>query len=171
MLAQDARTIIDNAAKPWATMPEFRAPPDPDGWGAWISGNRHGRELYYTLRLSLEAVLEYKCAENCSVRATRILFALKAYSMDHDGRLPATPDELVPEYLDAVPLDDYDGKPLRYDPAKRIVYSVGRNLTDDGGLTRDEACDWFGRKWETEVSEADLPPERDWPDPSWPIEF
>jgi hypothetical protein len=42
-------------------------------------------------------------------------------------------DALVPEYFDHVPADDFDGKPFRYSRAKRIVYSVERDLVDDGG--------------------------------------
>lgn len=47
--------------------------------------------------------------------------------------LPATQEALVPDYLSAVPRDPFDGQPFRYSAEKRIVYSVGENLTDDGG--------------------------------------
>ena len=40
---------------------------------------------------------------------------------------------LVPDELEAVPLDPFDGRPFRYDAKRRIVYSVGKNLVDDGG--------------------------------------
>lgn len=43
--------------------------------------------------------------------------------------------ELVPVFLDTVPIDPYDGKHIRYNPAAGIVYCVGTNLTDDGGST------------------------------------
>lgn len=33
----------------------------------------------------------------------------------------------------AVPLDPFDGKPFRYDPKRGVVYSVGKNLVDNGG--------------------------------------
>jgi len=38
--------------------------------------------------------------------------------------------------LDQVPTDDFDGQPLRYSRERKIVYSVGRNLKDDGGDDR-----------------------------------
>ncbi len=51
------------------------------------------------------------------------------------GRWPETLDELVPAYLDAVPEDPFDGKPLRYRrrPDGFTVYSIGENGRDDGG--------------------------------------
>jgi hypothetical protein len=39
----------------------------------------------------------------------------------------------VPAYLAAVPADPYDGKPFRYSAAKGVVYSVSKDLRDDGG--------------------------------------
>ncbi|MGD0091679.1 MAG: hypothetical protein ABSE73_17325, partial [Planctomycetota bacterium] len=51
------------------------------------------------------------------------------------GQLPAKLEGLVPEYIAEVPLDPYDDKPLRLvsHPAGIILYSIGPDLTDDGG--------------------------------------
>jgi hypothetical protein len=51
------------------------------------------------------------------------------------GRWPATLDELVPEYLTAVPRDPCDLQPLRLArrPDGIVIYGVGRNGQDDGG--------------------------------------
>src|SRR5439155_15048839 len=51
------------------------------------------------------------------------------------GRWPATLDELVPDYLTAVPCDPQDLKPLRLAraPDGIVVYSIGPDGTDDGG--------------------------------------
>jgi hypothetical protein len=54
-----------------------------------------------------------------------------------DGQLPETLDAPVPTYLPAVPRDVIDGQPLRYrrlNEKQFILYSVGWNATDDGGL-------------------------------------
>jgi hypothetical protein len=42
---------------------------------------------------------------------------------------------LIPEFLDKVPTDPYDGKPLRYRRLDDgvVVYSIGRDGKDDGG--------------------------------------
>ncbi len=51
------------------------------------------------------------------------------------GKLPEKLDELVPEFLPQVPIDPFDGQPLRYvvDGDGCRVYSVGENGTDEGG--------------------------------------
>jgi len=61
-----------------------------------------------------------------------------------NGKLPQSLDELVPDYLPSVPLDPFDGQPLRYviDEAGAFrVYSLGRNRTDEGGVLDDVRLD------------------------------
>ncbi len=52
------------------------------------------------------------------------------------GHWPNTLQELVPSYLSAVPLDPFDGAPLRLvrKGSAVIVYSVSNDLVDDGGV-------------------------------------
>src|SRR5262249_4671995 len=52
-----------------------------------------------------------------------------------EGRWPENLSALAPGYLQAVPLDPYDGQPLRYRQLSTgvVIYSVGPDLTDDGG--------------------------------------
>jgi hypothetical protein len=47
--------------------------------------------------------------------------------------LPESLSELVPKYLPKVPIDPFDGKPLRYSKEKGIIYCVGKDLKDSGG--------------------------------------
>ena len=47
--------------------------------------------------------------------------------------LAVTLDALVPDFLPAVPIDPWSGKPLRYDPATGTVWSLGPNGVDEGG--------------------------------------
>jgi hypothetical protein len=55
------------------------------------------------------------------------------------GRLPGRLEELVPQYLDRVPADFFDGRPIRYERLARgyVVYSVGEDGRDDAGRERD----------------------------------
>jgi hypothetical protein len=56
------------------------------------------------------------------------------------GALPESLDKLIPEYIEAIPTDPFDGEPLRMIGAKdggAILYSIGPDLKDDGGQALD----------------------------------
>jgi hypothetical protein len=63
--------------------------------------------------------------------------SIRLFEHDH-GRLPETLNELVPDYLPAVPLDllAKSREPLRYcrDGDNFSVYSVGKDGADNGGV-------------------------------------
>jgi hypothetical protein len=61
------------------------------------------------------------------VSLLRAAVALRLYSLDHDGALPSTLHELVPEYLPAVPRDYADNGEIRYSRDARALWSVGVN--------------------------------------------
>lgn len=66
---------------------------------------------------------------------TQMLIALRRYEIVH-GSLPETLDEAAAEKsLKKVPIDPYDGAPLRYAlvEGKPTIYSIGKDLKDDGG--------------------------------------
>ena len=78
-----------------------------------------------------------KC--NAQLRTARTALAVEQFRQEQ-GRLPKTLDELVPKYLDVVPPDPIDGKPIRYRLLDKgyVVYSIGRDEIDDGGAEPDE---------------------------------
>ncbi|NJL71098.1 MAG: hypothetical protein HC888_05500 [Candidatus Competibacteraceae bacterium] len=69
------------------------------------------------------------------LRSARVALAVSQYEQAHD-ELPESLDVLAPDFLDIVPLDPFDEQPLRYRREGKgfIVYSVGDNLVDDGGV-------------------------------------
>jgi hypothetical protein len=69
------------------------------------------------------------------LRATAAACAAMRYRADH-GAWPETLDALVPEYMSEVPSDTMTGGDLRYvlRDGGIVVYSVGENRKDDGGL-------------------------------------
>ena len=69
-----------------------------------------------------------------TVRIARVAVAVERYRQRR-GEVPARLADLSPDELDAVPTDPFDGQPLRYrvDEGAVAIYSVGRNLVDDGG--------------------------------------
>ncbi len=76
-------------------------------------------------------------ADRAAMRRDGVLvaLALELYHRHH-GAWPQTLSDLTPNYLPAVPMDRFDGHPLRYlvREGQPIVYSIGINLEDDGGV-------------------------------------
>jgi hypothetical protein len=70
-----------------------------------------------------------------TVRCLKVLLALERQRL-RTGAWPAKLTELTPQLLVSVPEDPFDGKPLRYRvlPGGAVVYSVGPDGKDDGGL-------------------------------------
>lgn len=64
----------------------------------------------------------------------RVAIALEQYHRKHNA-YPDKLDALVPGFLDSIPADRIDGKPLRYrlSDGKQIIYSVGADRDDDAG--------------------------------------
>lgn len=60
--------------------------------------------------------------------------ALELYRRRH-GEYPAQLDALVPNFLPTLPVDRFDGRPLRYRLTKDgpLLYSIGADRIDDGG--------------------------------------
>ncbi len=68
------------------------------------------------------------------LRTARVAVAVERFRLAHE-RLPEGLEQLVPEFLDAVPLDPFTGDPLRYVRTQDgyAVYSVGADGEDNGG--------------------------------------
>jgi hypothetical protein len=98
------------------------------------------------------------------VDETRIACALERYHLAH-GVYPASLDELVPACIAAVPHDIMNGQPYHYQlrpDGTFLLYSVGWNQTDDGGLAiytdsnHHPSQDYEHGDWV-------------WPTPKWPV--
>ena len=109
----------------------------PTSFILFFTPNGVSEVLIRILYPSLLRTPEVKCRLNCEIAACQTLVALKCYENDN-GISAENLDVLVPRYLPNLPLDDYSGAPLLYDPERRILYSVGKDLVDDGG---DELSD------------------------------
>ncbi len=94
--------------------------------------NAIGKYFVSSFIPALSQTIQRKLQAECEINATRLIVALHAF-YKAETRLPKTLDALVPEFLDQVPGDPYDGAPFRYDKSLDVVYSVGKNLEDHGG--------------------------------------
>ncbi|MDX1962215.1 MAG: hypothetical protein SFX18_03615 [Pirellulales bacterium] len=79
--------------------------------------------------------LERSLKHACRHALASILLALELYRFDH-GHFPQRLSELSPPYLSQIPLDPYTKQEFVYRSTGQsfIAYSVGPNLSDDGGI-------------------------------------
>lgn len=103
------------ASEEWLGPREFLRP-----------ANLQGRVLLQMISPSYQSFFTNRQMGFSQHSALTVFVALRLYHREHDA-LPATLDELVPEYLPAVPLDYIDRMPIRYSRDFRVVWSVGRN--------------------------------------------
>ncbi len=101
---------------------------------------------------------------DCHAEMTVAAIALKRYRL-RNGQWPDKLDNLVPEFLAAVPRDWMDGQPLRYRrnaDGTFTLYSVGRDGKDDGGDPRPKEGEsrsmFAGRDfvWPQPATEAEI---------------
>lgn len=81
------------------------------------------------------AVERFTYAQN-AVDLVRVAIALERYRLAH-GEYPETLDVLVPRFIVKLPHDIINGQPLHYRRTSDglfVLYSVGWNETDDGGV-------------------------------------
>jgi hypothetical protein len=70
--------------------------------------------------------------------ALKTSLAIERFRLAYEGKIPATLNELLPDYLSELPRDIFDGQPLRFGALPRgyVIYSIGPDGVDDGGLER-----------------------------------
>ena len=111
MLLDRARTVLANAEKPGL----FESPAD-----LMVPAVARACEL------NARFVMHRKCAW--------VALAAERYRMA-TGTFPETLDLLVPDYIEAVPEDIYDGKPMKLATTEYgiVIYSVDEDGVDNGG--------------------------------------
>ena len=79
-------------------------------------------------------VLEIQARHEALTSCARVAVALELLRK-RTGEYPQTLDALIPDILAAIPIDPFDGQPVRYvrSEDRVAVYSIGENLQDDGG--------------------------------------
>ena len=99
------------------------------------------RENLYNLFGAMLLPALQKCAEKAArIQAycdlARVACALERHRLAH-GQFPEALDTLTPKFIEKLPHDVINGQPLKYRRAGEgsfILYSVGWNETDDGGV-------------------------------------
>lgn len=134
-LALEGATLTDLSS--YADTIRFREPYVE--WLALLSGNREGDSMAHSFEISLLSAAEGACLHGAFREVLLSRIAMERYRLDH-GSWPPDFAALVPGYLDAVPIDPVDGKPLRYDPSSKVIYSIGGNMRDEKGLAKNKGA-------------------------------
>jgi hypothetical protein len=99
------------------------------------------RHNYYILSAMLLPALGNAIVKEANglaqIRSAQTALAVERFRLAH-GKLPEKLDELVPQFLSAVPADPFDGQPLRYHHLEKgyVIYSIGSDGEDNGGRER-----------------------------------
>jgi hypothetical protein len=90
--------------------------------------------LLHTIMPSLSGVIAKDLRTIAYLRAADAALAVQRYRLKVD-KFPEKLADLVPEYLKSVPKDPFDGNEMHYRKLKSgfVVYSIGPDLSDDGG--------------------------------------
>lgn len=76
-----------------------------------------------------------------SWRATRLVLLTESYRRRH-GQAPPSLSDLDLAQDDLATIDPFSSRQFRYDPERGLLWSVGKNGVDDGGLEEPGGDDW-----------------------------
>ncbi|MEM7394573.1 MAG: hypothetical protein AAF492_19740, partial [Verrucomicrobiota bacterium] len=94
---------------------------------------------WYKYKPDLEMVNEIQRRCRAGLRATRLMFAIRIYTLEHEGALPESLELLTPDLLPEIPRDPFSktGEPIQWvrDREPWFVYSVGPDGEDQKGAS------------------------------------
>lgn len=94
------------------------------------------------------SVIRFAVGQN-SADLARVACALERYFLAH-GNYPESLELLAPQFIEKLPHDIINGQPLKYrrgTNGRYILYSVGWNETDDGGVRGTGKHGWENGDW------------------------
>ncbi len=115
-----------------APIPGSGEQDSPSALRLFLSPNAGGQVLLAVGTPDYHRYQYRRCATDSHLAALQTMAALRAWQLER-GELPVSLAALVPAFLDAVPEDAFDGEPLRWSRERAWLYSVGHDLSDDGG--------------------------------------
>ncbi|MBN2020655.1 MAG: hypothetical protein JW749_10580 [Sedimentisphaerales bacterium] len=120
---KDMAWYIEASGRPWPVPLDKITDANSSSSG---KSSRLAAALVPLSRLTAETLAAAKC--------TTTAIAIERYRLQK-GNLPDLLDDISPQYIEAVPLDPFTGKPLLYirDGDLYTVYSAGFNRIDDSG--------------------------------------
>ena len=103
-----------------------------------VNSGKRGGLLTRLIWPNLARMLQFDTRCTAHALAAQTALAVERYRLA-EGHLPESLENLVPAYMEVVPKDPFDGRRLRYFTRENgfVVYSIGDDLTDNGGAERD----------------------------------
>jgi hypothetical protein len=115
-----------------ANLAQIKNTPKNSGWNPY-------NQLAHMIQENVGRIINDMVPDTNHLTLALAACALERYWLAHSN-YPDTLAELVPTYLDKVPLDIIDGQPLRYrrtENGRFTLYSIGLDGKDDGGKSVD----------------------------------
>lgn len=134
-LADFTRFRIDNNDKNYNELKEYDLKPDlASGWLAdYRTENVVGKTWMasYVKILTTLGIVDEDYQSKFEQKAYKLILLLKKYELEN-GKLPESLEKIISSDRRDV-LDPYNGSIIHYDSIRRVIYSVGKDLQDDGG--------------------------------------
>ena len=139
IFAEYARQEIEDSQKPcgFVEISEIKTFDPPQGFKAMFRENLIGEMIHDIVAVKFK-INKRSCDIDLQISATQALLAIKAYYINNQ-EYPTSLNELIPDYLEKIPIDPYSGEDIKYSKINKKIYSVGRELIDIGG---SEGDDW-----------------------------
>lgn len=132
-----------NATQRWIDAGDLQAREALVQTDEWAVRAFPPRLLYSVFAAEIQEWRDYPFAKiqllenraNANLRCAQTACAIERFRLA-EGRMPNEIVELVPEFLDTLPLDPFDNQTIRYNQAPGLyrVYCVGEDMKDDGGM-------------------------------------
>jgi hypothetical protein len=106
-----------------------------DAFIAWDQKTNTLSEVAQQLAPSGERLSQEFLRHQAHLRCLQVAIAAERFRQQHQKWPDALADLVAKKLIATVPLDPFDGKPLRWKTVinGRVIYSIGKNRVDDGG--------------------------------------
>lgn len=112
------------------------------GNGLFPGQNWVGSIMLRILGVDWRNIVHMKVLSEFSHDAVRLALAVEAHRR-RTGKVPSSLDELVPAFINTVPLDPFNlPSQLNYDPEQGIIWTVGKNKTCNGVKTKSKTASY-----------------------------
>ncbi len=121
--------------EPEDTIPKsLRAIVGAERWVVSLAKNQNMIESWMVSSIGIPQLnIQASCRWRAMLDVLRVQIACRIFCFEHLNEWPSSERESIPYLHSMWPTDPFDGKPLRFNRKKLVVYSVGSDCQDNGG--------------------------------------